>query len=937
MEQKHSDINEVTSTMPTPETETEALQDKAIAEAEPEEHKPGMTIPRFFSKEGTDPLDEVFWEKRDAVIAGEDGEVYFEQKGVEVPQSWTQMATNVVTQKYFRGVLGTEERETSVKHLIQRVTTTITGWGQAQGYFASDEDAETFRCELNHLLVTQRSSFNSPVWFNVGVEEHPQCSACFINAVDDTMESILDLVKTEGMLFKWGSGTGTNFSALRSCQENLAGGGLASGPVSFMRGFDAFAGVIKSGGKTRRAAKMVILNVDHPDVEEFVACKSTEERKAWTLIEAGYDGSFNGEAYSSVAFQNANNSVRVSDDFMNAALKQRPWKLRAITNHEPMKTLEADGLLRDISTAAHTCGDPGLQFHDTINSWHTCPASGPINASNPCSEYMFLDNSACNLASLNLRKFQDEDGGMDVEALCRAVDLMVLAQEILVDNAKYPTDTIAYNSSTYRPLGLGYANLGALLMSRGLPYDSDAGRAYAAAVTSLVHGEANRVSALIAADRQPFEAYADNAPNMIRVMERHRRYLEQIDGAYVPYDLMQSVRQVWDDVLRLGQAHGYRNAQDTELAPTGTIAFMMDCDTTGIEPDIALVKYKKLVGGGMLKMVNGTVPEALVRLGYEEEQVRDICAFIEENDTIEGAPHMADEHLKVFDCAFRPMNGDRAIPYMGHIRMMSAVQPFLSGAISKTVNLPHESSVEDIEDAYIQAWRLGLKSIAVYRDGCKLTQPLTLSSKEEKHEQKGAAPEQAPAPIVGPPEVQRHKLPDERRSITHKFTVGTHEGYLTVGLYPDGRPGEIFIVMAKEGSTISGLMDSFALAVSMALQHGVPLKVLVDKFSHTRFEPQGFTGNPAIGHASSIMDYIFRWLDLKGPNGRFGEQEQKVEAPKVEFADATIPGEDGLEDNPLGGFVAESDAPPCHDCGAITVRSGSCHKCLNCGATTGCS
>ncbi len=941
MEQKHSEITEITNNAPAVESEAEAdVAKKPMAGAEPSEvHMPGMTISRYFTKDGVDPLDEVVWEKRDAVIAGEDGEVHFEQRGVDIPERWSQMATNVVVQKYFRGVLNTEQRETSVKQLIQRVTGTITSWGEGQGYFASGEDAETFRCELNHLLVTQRASFNSPVWFNVGVEEHPQCSACFINAVDDTMESILDLVKTEGMLFKWGSGTGTNFSALRSSEELLAGGGLASGPVSFMRGFDAFAGVIKSGGKTRRAAKMVILDVDHPDIEEFVDCKSTEERKAWTLIEAGYDGSFNGEAYSSVAFQNANNSVRVSDQFMNASLKQRPWKLRAITDRRTMKSLKAEKLLRDISTAAHFCGDPGLQFHDTINSWHTCPSSGPINASNPCSEYMFLDNSACNLASLNLRKFQDEEGALDVESICRAVDLMVLAQEILVDNAKYPTDAIGANSSRYRPLGLGYANLGALLMSRGLPYDSDAGRAYAAAVTALIHGEANRVSSLIAADRDPFDAYEENAPHMLRVMERHRRYLEQIDGAYVPYDLMQSVRQVWDDVLRLGQAHGFRNAQVTVLAPTGTIAFMMDCDTTGIEPDIALVKYKKLVGGGMLKMVNGTVPLALSRLGYDDNQVRDIVAYIEEQDTIEGAPHIDDEHLKVFDCAFRPMNGNRSIPYMGHIRMMSAVQPFLSGAISKTVNMPHESSVEDIEDAYIQAWRLGLKSIAVYRDGCKLTQPLTLTKDEQKH--RHATEEQEVAkvgPIEGPPEVQRHKLPDERRSITHKFTVGTHEGYLTVGLYPDGRPGEIFIVMAKEGSTISGLMDSFALAVSMALQHGVPLKVLVDKFSHTRFEPQGFTGNPAIGHASSIMDYIFRWLDLKGPNGHFGEQqENKPEAPKVEFADATIPGDDGDDDNPLGGWVAESDAPPCHDCGSITVRSGSCHKCLNCGATTGCS
>ena len=936
MQQKHSEMSTISDSVLPESLEKTSSSDQPRearqVDNQADEPDHGMTIPRYFTRADSDPLEQVFWEGRDAVIAGEDGEVYFEQKGVEVPQSWSQMATNVVSQKYFRGILGTEQRETSVKQLIDRVTRTISGWGKAQGYFSSADDAEIFRCELNHLLVSQRASFNSPVWFNVGVEQDPQCSACFINAVDDTMESILELVKTEGMLFKWGSGTGTNFSALRSCKENLAGGGLASGPVSFMRGFDAFAGVIKSGGKTRRAAKMVILNVDHPDIEEFVSCKSTEERKAWALIEAGYDGSFNGEAYSSVAFQNANNSVRVMDEFMNAAIKQRPWKLRSVCTGEPMKTVEANKLLRDISTAAHLCGDPGLQFHDTINSWHTCPASGPINASNPCSEYMFLDNSACNLASLNLRKFQDTDGNIKIDDLRWAVDVTVLAQEIVVDSARYPTPEITKNSKRYRPLGLGYANLGALLMSRGLPYDSDAGRAYAAAITGLMHGEANRMSAVIAGDRGPFDAFKVNAPHMLAVMERHRRALDEIDSPFVPYDLMQEIRQVWDDVLHLGLQNGFRNAQVTVLAPTGTIAFMMDCDTTGIEPDIALVKYKKLVGGGMLKMVNGTVPEALTRLGYDDDQVRGIVTYIEDNDTIEGAPHIKQEHLKVFDCAFRPTHGKRSIPYMGHIRMMAAVQPFLSGAISKTVNMPHESTVEDIEDAYIQAWRLGLKSIAVYRDGCKLSQPLTLSAEEKKAEEK----QHKQALLEGPPEVQRHKLPDERRGITHKFTVGTHEGYLTVGLYPDGRPGEIFIVMAKEGSTISGLMDSFALAISMAMQHGVPLKVLVDKFSHTRFEPQGFTGNPAIGHASSIMDYIFRWLDIKFPNSRFLDKQPKLEqAPKVEFADATLPGSNGTE--PAVGFIQESDAPPCHDCGSITVRSGSCHKCLNCGATTGCS
>jgi ribonucleoside-diphosphate reductase alpha chain len=815
--------------------------------------------------------------------------------------------------------------------LIERVTSTITRWGREQGYFKNDEDAETFRCELNYLMVTQRASFNSPVWFNVGVERHPQCSACFINSVEDTMESILELVKTEGMLFKWGSGTGTNFSTLRSCEENLAGGGTASGPVSFMKGFDAFAGVIKSGGKTRRAAKMVILDCDHPDVMEFATCKVDEERKAWALIESGYDGSFDGEAYASVFFQNSNNSVRVTDEFMEAVSRDRDWQLKARTTHEVVGTIKARDLMRAITESAHQCGDPGLQFDTTINSWHTCHASGRINASNPCSEYMFLDNSACNLASLNLRKFQDPQGDIDTEALCRAVDMMILAQEILVDNARYPTLKIESNSRRFRPLGLGYANLGALLMSRGLPYDSDAGRAYAAAVTALVHGEANRFSTLLAADRGPFEAYEANAPYMISVMERHKQLLEKVDDAYVPYDLAQSMREVWVDVLRRGRTHGFRNAQVTVLAPTGTIGFMMDCDTTGIEPDIALVKYKRLVGGGTLKIVNSTVPEALTRLGYETEQVQEITKYVEQSDTIEGAPQIRDEHLKVFDCAFRPVNGQRSIHYMGHIRMMAAVQPFLSGAISKTVNMPADSTVEDIEDAYVQAWRQGLKSIAIYRDGCKKTQPLTLSRSEAPQPRKKPKTADYPA-VEGPPEAVRHKLPEERRSLTHKFSVGTHEGYLTVGLYPDGRPGEIFIVMAKEGSAISGLMDSFALAVSMALQHGVPLKVLVDKFAHTRFEPQGFSGNPQIGHASSIMDYLFRWLALKFPDGRFQDRG----TTRLEVVDTTVPGPDG-EPAPQSAFIRETDAPMCHDCGAITVRSGACHKCLNCGATTGCS
>jgi len=887
----------------------------------------GLTVERFFSMPDVDPLDATTWETRDAVITGDGGEVYFEQRGVEIPKSWSQMATNVVVQKYFRGGLGQPERECSVRQLIDRVTRTVERWGREQGYFTTTADAEAFRAEMNYLLVTQRAAFNSPVWFNVGVEESPQCSACFINSVDDTMESILGLAKTEGMLFKWGSGTGTNFSPLRSSKERLTGGGLASGPVSFMRGFDSFAGVIKSGGKTRRAAKMVILNADHPDIVEYVTCKSREEQKAWALITAGYDGSFNGEAYDSVFFQNSNNSIRVTDEFMEAVLKERPWPLRAVTSGEVLETIEAKDLMRITSEAAHLCGDPGLQFDTTVNSWHTCPNSGRINASNPCAEYMFVDDSACNLASLNLRKFQREDGSLDLDALRRAVGLLVLAQEILVDNAKYPTERITINSHKFRPLGLGYANLGALLMSRGLPYDSDAGRAFAAAVTALLHGEAYRMSAIIAADRGPFEEYERNAAPMMAVMEKHRRQLDMVDSAYVPYDLMETARQAWDEVLQLGSVGGFRNAQVTVLAPTGTIGFMMDCDTTGIEPDIALVKYKKLVGGGMLKMVNQTVGEALTRLGYTDAQVQAIVDHIHQQDTIEGAPHLKEEHLPVFDCAFRPANGQRSIHYMGHIRMMSAVQPFLSGAISKTVNLPTDATVEDIEDAYIQAWRLGLKAIAVYRDGCKRVQPLNLTNTVDKQHKE-------PAEVKGPPEAVRHKLPDERRSITHKFSVGGHEGYLTVGLYKDGRPGEIFIVMAKEGSTISGLMDSFATAISLSLQHGVPLSVLVDKFSHMRFEPSGFSHHPDIGYAKSIMDYIFRWLGIKFPEERFTQWDSPVYAePKVEVVDA-MADDLGLR---MQTFVRESDAPACHECGSIMVRSGACHKCLNCGATSGCS
>ncbi|HEY6138676.1 MAG TPA: vitamin B12-dependent ribonucleotide reductase, partial [Thermoanaerobaculia bacterium] len=815
----------------------------------------GIGVDRFFTRPGVDVYDTCEWETRSAVITNERGDVVFEQTGVEMPKFWTQMATNVVVSKYFRGHIGTPERESSVRQLIGRVVHTITGWGREGGYFATEADGDTFRDELTHILLYQMASFNSPVWFNVGLEPRPQCSACFINSVQDTMRSILGLAATEGMLFKYGSGTGSNLSNIRSSRELLAGGGTASGPVSFMRGYDSFAGVIKSGGKTRRAAKMVILNIDHPDVVEFIESKEKEEKKAWALIEAGYDGAFNapGGAYDSVQFQNANHSVRVTDEFMRSYEKDGTWQTRAVTEPERvMDTYKSRELMRKISESAWICGDPGMQFDTTVNDWHPCPNTARINASNPCSEYMFLDDSACNLASLNLMRFYSDAEGFDVEAYRAALRIVITAQEILVDNASYPTPAIEKNSHAFRPLGIGYANLGALLMARGLPYDSVEGRDYAAAVTSILSGESYAQSARIAEKLGPFAGYAANEEPFLRVIDKHRRAAYRIDTKAIPADLADAATSAWDEAYALGQQHGFRNAQISVLAPTGTIAFMMDCDTTGIEPDIALVKYKKLVGGGMLKIVNQTVPTALKRLGYDQKQVNDIVQYIDENDTIEGAPHLLDAHLPVFDCAFKPANGTRSIHYMGHLRMMGAVQPYISGAISKTINMPNSATVEEIEQAYYEAWKLGLKAVAVYRDGCKRSQPLSTGKEKAQLEALG----------IGPTAVRR-KLPDERESITHKFSISGHEGYITVGKYEDGAPGEIFITMAKEGSTISGLMDSFATMTSLALQHGVPLQLLVDKFTHTRFEPSGFTKNPEIPMAKSIMDYIFKWLAIK--------------------------------------------------------------------------
>jgi ribonucleoside-diphosphate reductase alpha chain len=888
----------------------------------------GMKVQRFFTREGVHPFDEVEWELRTAGISDENGKVIFEQKDVEIPKGWSQTATNIVVSKYFHGKVGTPERERSVKQLIRRVTDTIVAWGKDEGYFASEKDATVFHMELTHLLVHQKMAFNSPVWFNVGIEERPQCSACFINSVKDSMEGILDLAKTEGMLFKYGSGTGTNFSALRSSRENLSGGGTASGPVSFMRGFDSFAGVIKSGGKTRRAAKMVILDIDHPDVMDFIKCKADEEKKAWALIEAGYNGGFNvtGGAYDSIQFQNANHSVRVTDEFMQSALNGGTWSTKARTDGHAMETLDAGEMLKAISEATWVCGDPGMQFDSMINRWHTCPNTARINASNPCSEYMFLDDSACNLASLNLMKYKTEEDEFDLESFNQAVDVTILAQEILIDNAGYPTKAIERNSWDFRPLGLGYANLGALLMSRGLPYDGEEGRNYAACVTSVMHGRANLMSARIAQQVGPFPGYIHNQESMLSVMRMHQAAAAKVSRDGVPDDLFVAAQKVWKDVLAVGSEYGFRNGQVTVLAPTGTIGFMMDCDTTGIEPDIALVKYKKLVGGGMMKIVNQTVPQALRHLGYTPSQCEDILAYLDAHDTIEGAPHLNPDHLPVFDCAFKPVNGTRYIHYLGHIRMMGAVQPFLSGAISKTVNLPNDATVEDIQEAYIQAWKLGLKAVAVYRDGCKRTQPLNTSL--------GGNKPLAPKPF-------RRRLPDEREAITHKFSIAGHEGYITAGKYEDGSLGELFILMSKEGSTVSGLMDSFATAVSLALQYGVPLQVLIDKFSHSRYEPSGVTNNPEIRFAKSVTDYIFRWLALKFlAEGERGSAEMpEVTAGEV----ASAPSPDVA--NPLSGmekqekqvFVTQADAPPCPSCGTLMVRSAACYKCLNCGTSSGCS
>ena len=1014
MSQRYNPQNPFNSHWSRPETVMEAADSK------------GLTVEQFFSTGGVHPFEQLEWEVRSARILDDSGQTIFEQDNIEVPTNWSQLATKVVASKYFYGDVESDRREHSVKQLVHRVCRTIADRGKRDGYFASDEDGENFYNELTWLCVNQYGAFNSPVWFNVGLfdvygvagskhnfhwdqrhkkavvcensYEYPQASACFIQSVKDSMEDIMRLATSEAMLFKHGSGTGTDLSTLRSSKEKLSGGGKPSGPLSFMRVYDQIAAVIKSGGKTRRAAKMQSLKVEHPDIKEFITCKTEEEKKAWTLIEAGYDGEHNGEAYNSVMFQNSNLSVRVTDEFMQAVEKDDKWVTRAITTGEKVGEYPARELMELIAEGTRICGDPGLQYHSTINRWHTCPNAGPINASNPCSEYMFIDDSACNLASLNLMRFRKTDGSFDVVGFKRAVRLFIIAQEILVDNGSYPDESIAVNSHRFRPLGLGYANLGSFVMNLALGYDSDQARAIAAAVSAVMTGAAYSASAEIASVKGPFGQFSENSDAMLKVINMHRQHAYDIPESHCPDYLRDAAKDVWDEALDAGSKVGFRNAQATVLAPTGTIGFMMDCDTTGIEPDIALVKYKLLAGGGMLKLVNKTVPMALERLGYSAEDVKSICDHIDKNETIEGAQKLNPDHLPIFDCAFKPRNGKRCIHYMAHLKMMAAVQPFISGAISKTINMPKESTTEQIAQAYIEGWKLGLKAVAIYRDCSKRLQPV--STKRYKAAKAAERAEQL-RPF-------RRRLPDTRRSITHKFSVAGHEGYLTVGLYEDGQPGEVFITMAKEGSTIGGLMDVIGTCTSMALQYGVPLITLVDKFRHARFEPSGMTSNRDIPFAKSLIDYIFCWLgcqfipgyaEKNTPNRAAGAgpvenkntttAKQLVEktkdlAKKIAEAKATIKTAPEQKDGVLeeksasaasagrfgelvsriGSLISsavsetsdssqveakimqqfnaqfehfQDDAPACDICGSITVRNGNCYKCFNCGNSMGCS
>ena len=983
----------------------------------------GVKVDRVFSIAKTSPYDEKEWDLRTAEITDEAGNIIFKQENVEVPADWSQLATKVVVSKYFYGEQGTPERETSVRQLIHRVARTIADWGIKDGYF-NKKDGEIFYEELSWLCLNQHAAFNSPVWFNVGLYheygagsssakgnwhynqalgqaeratsqyEFPQGSACFIQSVNDDMESILQLAHSEGMLFKFGSGTGTDLTPIRSQRETVSGGGTPSGPMAFLRIYDQVANVVKSGGKTRRAAKMNTMRDWHGDIEEFIDAKQIEEKKAWALIEQGYDGSYNGDAYGSVMYQNENLSVRISDEFMQSALDGGDWWTRAVTTGKKLEKKDAGTLLNKISEGTWVCGDPGVQYDGAIQKWHTCKGTESIHSTNPCSEYVFLNNTACNLASLNLMRFKREDGVFDVKRFKAAVRVFITAQDILVDNASYPTKPVSENSHIFRTLGLGYANLGSLVMSYGLSYDSDEGRALAGAITSIMTGHAYEQSAELAGAKGAFPGYKDshcvnvakplakdNVESMHDVMQLHRDAVEDIQSSNDFGYLKDAARDCWDAALTKGNANGYRNAQVSVLAPTGTIAFLMDCDTTGIEPDIALVKYKLLAGGGTLKIVNRTVPDALKRLGYQDDEIKNIVAHVEEFDTIEDVKEdgetrqsgLKPEHLDVFDCAFKPFRGERSIHYMAHLKMMAAAQPFISGAISKTVNLPKECSVEDITDAYVQAWKLGLKCVAIYRDGSKRSQPLNTAKTgegtesdltptderiQELEEQLVGLQKQIDQPL-------RRRLPETRTAVTHKFDIAGHEGYLTIGLFEDGTPGEMFITMAKEGSTIGGLMDSVAALTSISLQYGVPLNALVRKFSHQRFEPSGFTKNPQIGRASSIIDYVFRWIGSqfipdfieKTRGTGVGQQElnipglQEQEAKRVnkQVVELPVAGGDGEsiqhaathahEGSAISQSVAHfmEDAPPCPTCGNVTVRNGACFKCLNCGESLGCS
>ncbi|MGD0258838.1 MAG: vitamin B12-dependent ribonucleotide reductase [Verrucomicrobiota bacterium] len=999
-----------------------------------------LSIERTFSDPKINPFDQIEWERRTAEITDEAGKVIFKQENVEVPKAWSLLATKVVVSKYFYGEQGTAERETSVRQLIHRICRTIADWGVKDGCFTK-AGGEVFCDELTWLCLNQYGAFNSPVWFNVGLYhqyhignsssrgnwfcdprtgqaeraktpyEYPQCSACFIQSVQDNMESIMHLAHSEAMLFKFGSGTGTDLSPIRSGKEKLSGGGRPSGPLSFLKVYDQVANVVKSGGKTRRAAKMNTLRDWHGDIQEFIEAKMKEEKKAWALIEQGYDGSYNGDAYGSVMYQNENLSVRVSDAFMQAAQEGKEWWTRSVTTGKPLEKKDASALLHKIAEGTWVCGDPGLQYDGAIQKWHTCKGTEPIHSTNPCSEYVFLNNTACNLASLNLMKFKREDGTFNVAQFKAAVRIFIAAQEILVDNASYPTKEIAENSHIFRTLGLGYANLGSLIMSYGLPYDSDEGRALAGAITAIMTGHAYEQSAELAAVMGPFKGYRDarcahvskplaedNAESMLGVIKQHREAVEEIQPSQEFNYLKEEARESWDGALERGRTVGYRNAQVTVLAPTGTIAFLMDCDTTGIEPDIALVKYKLLAGGGLLKIVNRTVPEALRRLGYSARECERIIAHIERCDTIEDVAEggqtirsgLKPEHLPVFDCAFKPYRGQRSIQYLAHLKMMAAAQPFVSGAISKTVNMPNESTVEDVRDAYVQAWRMGLKCVAIYRDGSKRSQPLNTKRTNEGGDKVAAADTSTLEIRIKELEAEvarlnaqagkplRRRLSDTRTAITHKFDIAGHEGYLTVGLFEPSQPGELFITMAKEGSTIGGLMDGIGTLTSMALQYGVPLEALVRKFAHVRFEPSGFTKNPDIRNAASITDYVFRWMavqfipgfrEANSPNRNQPElaipglqeaEKKKVNRPVPELAIAEdtdiLDAESGQPGNGRGHQPArpapaertvktlsdsvahfQQDAPTCPNCGHMTVRNGACYKCLNCGESLGCS